>query len=88
MLMNGALVNAGAAVAASFDVLIPRLRRRRSAAALEGGESLDDGAFYGRHYAESQLPVDLRKLNTVDVVVLIQPSLRLVVLAWESQVVA
>jgi hypothetical protein len=49
----------------ALGLLIPWLRRRRSAAALEGRESLDDEAFYGRHYAESKLPkgqvIELRR---------------------------
>jgi len=57
--MNGVLVIAGAAVAAGLGVLVPWLRRRRSAAALEGRESLDDEAFYGHYYAESKLPKTL-----------------------------
>ena len=56
--MNGVLVIAGAAIAAFLGVLIPWLRRRRSAA-LKGRESLDDEAFYGRYYAESKLPKTL-----------------------------
>ena len=57
--MNGVLVIAGAALAAGLGVLIPWLRRRRSVAALEGRESLDDEAFYGRYYAESKIPKTL-----------------------------
>jgi hypothetical protein len=54
--MNMTLVLAGAVVAAGFGVVIPWLRRRRSASALEARESLDDEAFYARYYAEAKLP--------------------------------
>jgi hypothetical protein len=54
--MNWALIIAGGSIAAGLGVLIPWLRRRRSAAVLEARESLDDEAFYGRYYAESKLP--------------------------------
>lgn len=54
--MNMTLLLAGAAIVVGMSILFPWLRRRRSAAVLEGRESLDDETFYVRYYAESKLP--------------------------------
>jgi len=57
--MNMTLLLAGAAIVVGMSVLFPWLRRRRSAAVLEGRESLDDEAFYGRYYTGMNLPKTL-----------------------------
>lgn len=57
--MNVTLLLAGAAIVIGMGILFPWLRRRRSAAVLEGRESLDDETFYGRYYADLNLPKTL-----------------------------
>jgi hypothetical protein len=57
--MGVGLVTGGLVIIGMLGVMVRWARRRRLAAALEGRESLDDQAFYGRYYAESKLPKDL-----------------------------
>jgi hypothetical protein len=57
--MGVGLVTGGLVIIGMLGVMVRWVRRRRSAAALEGRESLDDEAFYRRYYAESKLPKGL-----------------------------